>query len=49
MKLIFQNSHKEERVIAEPLSKEDIHKEINNFLHDHNYKSYYLNGKKMVV
>ena len=41
MKLIFQNSYGKERVIAEPSSKEECVKEINKFLDDHNFKSYY--------
>ena len=43
MKLIFQNSRGEERVIAEPQNKKEAVKEINKFLDDHNYKSYYMN------
>ena len=42
MKLIFQNSRGEERVIAEPQDKKEAVKEINKFLDDHNYKSYYM-------
>lgn len=42
MKLIFQNSYGESRVIAEPSSKEECIKEINKFLDDHNFKSYYM-------
>ena len=41
MKLFFQNSKGEERVIAEPSNREEVVKEINKFLDDHNYKSYY--------
>ena len=41
VKLIFQNSRGEERVIAEPSNREEVNKEINNFLDDHNFKSYY--------
>lgn len=41
MKLIFQNSRGEERVIAEPQNKKEAVKEINKFLDDHNFKSYY--------
>ena len=41
MKLIFQNSRGEEKVIAEPQNREEISKEINKFLDDHNFKSYY--------
>ena len=43
MKLIFQNSRGEERVIAEPQDKKEAVKEINKFLDNHNYKSYYMN------
>jgi hypothetical protein len=41
MKLIFQNSRNEERVIAECSTIEEVHKEINKFLDTHNFKSYY--------
>ena len=41
MKLSFQNSKGEERVIAEPLNREEVNKEIDKFLDDHNFKSYY--------
>ena len=41
MKLIFQNSRGKERVISEPETKEETIKEINKFLDDHNFKSYY--------
>jgi hypothetical protein len=43
LKLIFKNSRGEERVIAEPQDKKEAVKEINKFLDDHNYKSYYMN------
>ena len=43
MRLIFQNSRGEERVIAEPSNKEECNEEIRKFLKDHNYKSYYWN------
>lgn len=43
MKLIFQNSRGEERIIAEPQDKKEAVKEINKFLDDHNYKSNYMN------
>ena len=42
MKLFFQNSKGEERVIAEPSNREEVVKEINKFLDDPNYKSYYM-------
>ena len=41
VKLIFQNSRGEERVIAEPSNREEVNNEINKFLDDHNFKSYY--------
>ena len=41
MKLIFQNRYGKERVIAEPNSKKEIIEEINKFLDEHNFKSYY--------
>ena len=42
MKLYFQNSRGIERLIAEPSNREEVVKEINKFLDDHNYKSYYM-------
>lgn len=41
MRLLFQDSHGVERVIAEPSNREEVNKEINKFLDDHNFKSYY--------
>lgn len=41
IKLIFQNSYGSERVIAEPLNKEECFQEINKFLDEHHFKSYY--------
>lgn len=41
MKLFFKNSRGEEKVIAEPSNREEVNKEINKFLYDHNFKSYY--------
>lgn len=43
MRLLFQNSRGQERVIAEPTNKREVVKEINKFLDEHNYKSYYMN------
>lgn len=43
MRLLFQNSHGKERVIAEPTNKREVIEEINKFLNKHNYKSYYMN------
>ena len=41
MKLYFENSYGEERVIAEVQNEQEAMKEIHKFLDDHNYKSYY--------
>ena len=41
MKLYFENSYGEERLIAEVQNEEEAFKEIHKFLDDHNYKSYY--------
>ena len=41
MKLFFQNSIQQERLIAEPNNKEEVIDAINKFLDDHNFKSYY--------
>ena len=51
MKLYFENSYGKERVIAEVQNEQEAMKEINKFLDDHNYKSYYTriwieNGRK---
>lgn len=43
MVLLFQNSQGKERVIAEPTNKREVIEEINKFLDEHNYKSYYMN------
>ena len=49
MKLLFQNSRGEERVIAEPSNREEVNKEINKFLDDHNFKVIIQEfGKRMV-
>ena len=41
MKLYFENSYGEERVVAEVKNEQEAMKEINKFLDDHNYKLYY--------
>ena len=41
LKLYFKNSKGKERLIAECETVKDIGKEIQRFLDDHNYKSYY--------
>lgn len=43
MKLYFQNSKGEEKLIVELTNKEEAIKEINKFLDSHNFKSYYMN------
>ena len=43
MKLNFENSRGVERCIAEVATLEEAHKEIQKFLDDHNFKSYYTN------
>lgn len=42
MKLIFQNSHGVERVIAHPNNEEEAMKEIYKFCGDRNFKIYYV-------
>jgi hypothetical protein len=41
MKLYFRNSRGQERVIAEPTDEKECHIEIQKFLDEHNFKSYY--------
>lgn len=41
MKLYFRNSRGEERVIAEPVNDKECSTEIQKFLEEHNFKSYY--------
>lgn len=43
MQLSFQNSIGERKIIAVPLSKNELIFEINKFLREHNYKSHYMN------
>ncbi len=43
MVLLLQNSQGKERIIAEPINKREVIEEINKFLDEHNYKSYYFN------
>ena len=42
MKLYFENSNGESRVIAEPQTEEEAMKEINKFCEDRNFKIYYV-------
>lgn len=42
MKLYFENSRGERRVIAEPQTEEEAMKEINKFCEDKNFKVYYI-------
>ena len=41
MKLFFQNSYGDMRVIAEPTTEQDAMKEIHKFCEDRNFKIYY--------
>lgn len=41
MKLYFTRSAGDERLIGEPLNEDQATVMINNFLKEHNYKSYY--------
>ena len=41
MKLYFENSFGERRVIAEPETKEDAMREMHKFCDDRNFKIYY--------
>ena len=41
MKLYFENSRGERRVIAEPETEEEAMKEIHKFCNDRNFKIYY--------
>ena len=41
MKLYFRNSHNQERLIAECETIQEVNSAINQFLAEHNYKSYY--------
>ena len=53
MKLYFQNSRGEKRVIAEPKTHEEVTKEINKFCDDRNFKIHYIrtwvNGEGLKV
>lgn len=42
MKLYFENSRGERRVIAEPVTEEEANKEIHKFCKDRNFKIYYI-------
>ena len=42
MKLYFENSRKERRIIAEPNTEEEAIKEINKFCDDRNFEVYYI-------
>lgn len=41
MKLYFENSYGERRIIAEPQTEEDAYKKIYKFCDDRNFKIYY--------
>jgi hypothetical protein len=42
MKLYFENSYGERRVIAEPQTEEEVMKKIYKFCEDRNFKIYYV-------
>ena len=42
MKLYFENSYGERRIIAEPETEQDAYKEMNKFCEDRNFKVYYV-------
>lgn len=42
MKLYFENSYGERRVIAEPRTEEEAYKEIYKFCEDRKFKIYYV-------
>lgn len=42
MKLYFENSRKERRLIAEPNIEDDVTKIINDFCEERNFKVYYI-------
>lgn len=42
MKLYFENSYGERRIIAEPQTEEEAMKEIYKFCEDRNFKIYYV-------
>ena len=44
MKLYFENSHGERRIIAEPQNEDEAWKEIHKFCKDRNFKIYYVRG-----
>lgn len=42
MKLYFENSYGERRIIAEPKTEQEAMKEIHKFCDDRNFKIYYV-------
>lgn len=42
MKLYFENSRRERRLIAEPNNEKEAYEEINKFCNDRNFKIYYI-------
>lgn len=42
MKLYFENSYGERRIIAEPKTEDEAWKEVNKFCDDRNFKIYYI-------
>lgn len=46
MKLYFENSYGERRIIAEPQNSDEAWKEIHKFCDERNFKIYYVRGWK---
>jgi hypothetical protein len=42
MKLYFENSYGERRIIAEPITEIEAWKEVNKFCEDRNFKIHYI-------
>lgn len=42
MKLYFENSRSERRIIAEPETEEEVYREIYKFCGDRNFEIYYI-------
>lgn len=42
MKVLFENSYGERRIISEIKNEDEVYSVINNFLKQHNYKSPYV-------
>lgn len=53
MKLYFRNSRNQERLLSEPPTIEDMWNDINLFMNEHKFKSYYQqicdNGERLII